>query len=168
MRKKRVIAGIVTSALLSTVLIKNIAFAEYTVDGVSMQPTLKEGHHFYINKLTNRFNKIERFDIVVFHMPGEKQALVKRVIGLPGEKIEYRDDKLYVNGKYVPEPFLKKNKEKVYGNPITGNFTLKEITGKETVPEKCIFVIGDNRLNSRDSRHFGFVHEKNVIGEVKP
>jgi len=146
--------------------LKNIVIAEYTVQGKSMQPTLLEGHHFSINKWSYLFQDIERFDIIVFHTEQDEQPLVKRVIGLPGEKIEYKNDQLFVNGKKIKEPFLQKNKENIYGNQLTGDFTLEEITGKKKIPEGHIFVIGDNRLNSRDSRHFGFVKMDQVIGKV--
>ncbi|WP_044893261.1 signal peptidase I [Bacillus alveayuensis] len=152
--------------IFSTGLLKNMVFAEYQVEGDSMQPTLKKGQEFSVNKWSYSFRKIKRFDIVVFHLEKEEPVFVKRVIGLPGESIKYENDQLFVNGKKVEEPFLKKNKKNLFGSQLTGDFTLEEVTGKKKVPKGYIFVIGDNRLNSRDSRHFGFVKMNDVIGKV--
>lgn len=166
--KKFLLTVIILTFVVSIGLIKNIVFAEYTVDGKSMQPTLPEGEHFSINKWSYKFQDINRFDIVVFQLPKEKDILVKRVIGLPGDVIEYKNDQLYVNGKKRKEPFLPREKSEGFNSPLTGDFTLEEITGEKIVPDDCIFVIGDNRLNSRDSRHFGFVKMEDVVGKVNP
>ncbi|MBD1380629.1 signal peptidase I [Metabacillus arenae] len=154
--------------LVLVITVKNLIFVQYTVDGVSMQPTIKEGKELRINRLSHRLNPIERFDIVVFYSPEKKESVVKRVIGVPGDEIVYKDDQLFVNGERVKEPFLKSIKEKqIEGSKLTGNFTLQETTGKTHVPKDHLFVIGDNRLKSYDSRHFGFIKEDRVIGKVK-
>jgi signal peptidase I len=85
------------------------------------------------------------------------------VIGLPGDEIYYKDDQLYVNNKAVNEPFLPL-KDNSNVTKLTGNFTLEEITNDTKIPKGYIFVIGDNRLQSRDSRHFGLVKMDDVIG----
>ena len=96
----------------------------------------------------------ERFDIVVFHAP-EQKDYIKRVIGLPGDKVEYKNDTLYINGKAYSEPYLDEYKDELNGGALTDDFTLKDITEEETVPEGEIFVMGDNRRFSKDSRHIG-------------
>ncbi len=92
--------------------------------------------------------------------------LIKRVIGLPGETIKYKDDQLYVNGKQVAEPFLKHLKSVSAGSHVTGDFTLKDVTGTSKVPKGQYFVVGDNRIYSFDSRHFGPIREKMIVGVI--
>jgi len=93
---------------------------------------------------------------------------IKRVIGLPGDTVEVRDDVLYINGKAMEEPYLEESKEDndLFGK-FTADFTLQELTGETYVPEESIFVLGDNRINSNDSRFFGFIPKESIIGEVK-
>ncbi|MDQ0232238.1 signal peptidase I [Metabacillus malikii] len=163
--KKRGIAFIAIIIFLSVITMKNLMFVEYEVEGVSMQPTFEEGKLLSINKFGLYFHSVKRFDVILFQLPTSDKTYVKRVIGLPGDEIHYEDDQLYVNGTAVNEPFLS-NKEKENGTKLTGNFTLEEITNKTKIPKGYLFVIGDNRLQSRDSRHFGLVHIDNVIGRV--
>ncbi|MGM7719457.1 signal peptidase I [uncultured Metabacillus sp.] len=163
--KKRGIAFTTVGICLMAIFLKNLIFVEYKVEGVSMQPTYEEGMLLSINKLALYFDSLDRFDIVVFHLPDREQIYVKRVIGLPGDEIYYKDDQLYVNGKAVDEPFLPSIKENQVTKQI-GNFTLEEIIDKTKIPKGYIFVIGDNRLQSRDSRHFGLVKIDDVIGTV--
>lgn len=164
--KKRGIAFTTVGICLFAIFLKNLIFVEYKVEGVSMQPTYEEGRLLSINKLGLYFDSLKRFDIVVFHPPNSEEIYVKRVIGLPGDEIHYKDDQLYVNGKAVNEPFLP-TKKHIEVTKQTGNFTLEEITDKTRIPKGYIFVIGDNRLQSRDSRHFGLVNIDNVIGTVE-
>lgn len=163
--KKRGIAFTTVGICLSAILLKNLIFVEYKVEGVSMQPTYEEGRLLSINKLERYFTSIKRFDIVVFYPPKSDEIYVKRVIGLPGDEIYYKDDQLYVNNKAMNEPFLPSN-GKSNVTKLTGNFSLKDITDKTKIPKGYIFVIGDNRLQSRDSRHFGLVKLDDVIGTV--
>lgn len=138
-------------------------FVPTKVLGVSMQPTFEEEDRVIISKVSS----IDRFDMIVFDAPDVQDKFVKRVIGIPGDRVEMIEDTLYVNGVIYEEPYV----SHIEGDPITKriteNFTLKEITGHEQVPEGTFFVLGDHRLKSNDSRSFGFIDENDVIGEVK-
>lgn len=147
-------------ALLVVGAVRYFVFTPIVVDGQSMMPTLNSGDRMIVNKL----GEIERFDIIVFHTP-ENKNYIKRVIGLPGDKIEYIDDELYINGKHFEEPYLEKYKQKE-NHPFTETFTLEEKTGLETVPEGELFVLGDNRLKSKDSRAIGTIKISDVIGKT--
>ncbi|WP_273125722.1 signal peptidase I [Metabacillus sp. HB246100] len=162
--KKRGIALTAVGICLLVIFLKNLVFVEYKVEGVSMQPTYQEGKLLSINKLGMYFHSLKRFDIVVFQLEETGETYVKRVIGLPGDEIHYRDDQLYVNNQKVSEPFLKEGKTDEIKQ--TGTFTLEEITDKTKIPNGYLFVIGDNRIQSRDSRHFGLVKIDEVIGTV--
>lgn len=138
-------------------------FAPVMVDGDSMEPTLSDGDYLLLNK----FSAVERFDIIVFPPPDEADTqYIKRVIGMPGDAVEYRQDVLYLNGEPVNEAFLEDVPEDERIFYVSGNFSLLSLLGEETVPEGQYFVLGDNRMNSRDSRSFGFIDEENVLGKV--
>ncbi|MBT2638948.1 signal peptidase I [Bacillus sp. ISL-39] len=147
------------------VFIRIFFFSNYVVEGESMLPTLEDGNKVVVNKLGYETEDLERFDVIVFHA-NEEEDFVKRVIGLPGEKVEYREDMLFINGKKVNEPFLKQYREQSPGGYLTGDFTIEDLTGVERVPEGKLFVLGDNRLGSWDSRQFGFISEDQVVGKV--
>lgn len=152
-------------ALIIAVFFRTFFFSSYIVDGESMMPTLENGNLLIINKIVDEENDFNRFDVIVFHANSEDDY-VKRIIGLPGDRIEYKNDILYINNKAVKEPYLVKYKKAVNGEKLTGDFTLKSITGSEVVPEGSIFVLGDNRRDSYDSRYFGFVPIDSVVGKV--
>ncbi len=134
--------------------IKAFIVTPIKVNGESMYPTLEEGDIMILNKTAYYFNKPERFDIVVVNMPNE--YLIKRVIGLPGEHIEYIDNTLYVDGKKVKENFK-------HGK--TDDFNIEEL-GSDTVPKSSYLVMGDNRENSLDSRELGFMREEQLLGRT--
>lgn len=135
--------------LIIVLLIKKYIVSPIKVNGESMMKTLHNGDIMILNIIDYRFHKIERFDIVV--VKEEHEYLIKRVIGLPGEKITYKDNQLYINDKKVKDP---------YGSSKTGDFTMK-------VGKNKYFVMGDNRSNSMDSRVFGSFPKKSILGKTK-
>lgn len=130
------------------------------VIGPSMEGTLENGDILILDKLSYNFIDIKRNDIIAFYS-SETKYLIKRVIGLPGEYIEFKDNKLYINNKVILEDYLE-------GSVKTNNFTLTEL-GYEQIPENTYFVLGDNRENSKDSRNaeIGLIKKEDVIGKVR-
>ncbi|MDQ0215869.1 signal peptidase I [Oikeobacillus pervagus] len=144
-------------ALLIVMIVRHFIFVPQVVKGESMMPTLQDGNKVIVSKIS----EIERFDQIVFHAPDKEANYVKRVIGLPGDQIEMVDDTLYINGKAYKEPYLQEYKKDLLPyQKFTGNFDAV------TVPNGHLFVMGDNRLKSKDSRHFGAITESAVIGKV--
>ncbi len=158
------IKAILIAVVLAGV-IKQFFFAPILVDGVSMSPTLHDRDRMIVNKIGYHIGKPNRFDIIVFQATEDKDY-IKRVIGLPGDEIEYRNDTLYVNGKPYEEPYLEKQKKQLVDAPLTYDFKLEEITGKKTVPKDQLFVLGDNRRFSKDSRSIGTIKMDQVIGKA--
>lgn len=124
------------------------------VIGPSMKGTLDAGDVTIVNKLIYKLRTIKRNEIVSINQ--KDKIMVKRVIGLPGEHIEYKDNKLYVNGSLVLENNI---------SVETKDFKLEDI-GYETIPKDMYFVLGDNRNNSSDSREFGLVKKDEIIGKI--
>ena len=150
-------------AVLLVFICRQFLFTPTTVLGASMAPTFESGNKVILNKL----GTIDRFDMVVFHAPDSKEAnYIKRVIGLPGDTVSFKDDVLYINGQAYQESYLEENKQNSSLAKITEDFTLEEKTGDNKVPEGYYFVMGDNRLQSKDSRTFGFIRKEAVIGKV--
>ena len=143
--------------LVLVILVKTYLIAPIQVNGESMMSTLHDRDIMILNKVNYRFNKIKRFYIVVVKY--NDTYLIKRVIGLPGENIEYKDNKLYIDGKYIKEDYLPKD-------IVTNDFSLKEITNKVKIPKDSYFVMGDNRTNSTDSRVLGPFNKKDIEGNT--
>lgn len=134
-------------AVIVVLLFKTYVMTPIRVNGPSMNNTLHNNDYMLLNEIGFKFKGIKRFDIVV--IKHEDEYLIKRVIGLPGEKIKYVDNKLYVNGKEVKENFK---------HPITTD--IEEVK----VPSGEYYVLGDNRVNSTDSRIIGTVPLKDIKG----
>lgn len=142
MFKYIVIVGII-------ILIRIYVLTTTEVIGDSMEPNLHNGNILLVDQISAKFNGYSRFDVIVFeHSPS---YLIKRVIGLPGETIKYTDNILYVDGKEVKE-----------GQEMIGE--TKDF-GPIVVPENKYYVLGDNRINSIDSRVFNSIPEEKIIGK---
>ena len=121
----------------------------------SMIPTLQINDRVLVNKFIYRFTEPERRDIIVFQsVESADQDLIKRVVGLPGDEIAVRNGKLFVNGEPQKEPYTNKKLPDV------------SFFAQRTVPKGHVFVMGDNRSNSQDSRVFGPLPKKNIEGEA--
>lgn len=140
--------------IIVVVLFRTFIATPVQVDKLSMYPTLNEKDILILNKLDKSYN---RFDIVVIDMKNER--IVKRIIGLPGENIEYKDNELYINGKKIKD----------VTSTRTRDFTLKEIYRIDKLPDDYYFVMGDNRTNSTDSRdtEIGIIKKSDIVGTVK-
>lgn len=150
---------------LVIIIIRAFFFANYMVHGESMLPTIQHGERLIINKIGYYFGEPERFDLIVFHA-NEESDYIKRVIGVPGDHIEYRDDTLYINGEPYEEEYLDELKSQVTDGPFTNDFTLEELTNEHEVPPGTVFVLGDNRQNSMDSRQLGFIDMDQIVGKA--
>jgi signal peptidase I len=140
--------------------VRPVVAAPFYVGSKSMVPTLKVWDRVLINKLAYDLEEPRRGDIVLFESPdGGKDPLIKRVVALPGDSVELHRGELFVNGERVEESYLDR-RPCVHGMIKTCSF------GPVKVPEGHIFVMGDNRANSFDSRFFGPVPESNLIGEA--
>lgn len=137
-----------------------------SVNGSSMYPTLKNDDYMILYKLTKKMRGINRFDIVVINT--DSGRIIKRVIGLPGEKIKYEIEKnddgdevgvLYINGKKVKEDFIDDIAKR---NTCNDDWIICK--GEYIIPEDEYFVMGDNRVNSIDSRVIGTVKDKDIQG----
>ncbi|MGV3489437.1 MAG: signal peptidase I [Tuberibacillus sp.] len=143
-------------AIILAAFLRYLFFAHIIVEGHSMMPSFRDRDRVMICKVCYKVSKPDRFDIVVFHAT-QRTNYIKRVIGLPGETIEYKNDVLYVNGKKIKEPYLDQYKKETTGL-LTYNFKTK-------VPKGTVFVLGDNRRNSRDSRYIGPIPMNDIIGK---
>ncbi|SDN27356.1 signal peptidase I [Alkalicoccus daliensis] len=153
-------------ALVLAFIVRSFIFTPVIVEGESMLPTLGDHDRMIVNKLGYLLDEPERFDIIVFHAE-EGKDYIKRVIGLPGDKISYKNDILYVNGMPLEEEFLTEFKADAPFLPLTGSFELGDVLSADTVPSDHLFVLGDNRRYSKDSRHIGLVPYEEVVGTAK-
>ena len=142
-------AGSVIFIILYVVTIQQVV-------GPSMSSTLESQDIVLLSRSHYRLFDMKRFDVIAFEYADTKY-LTKRVIGLPGDKVEYKNNTLYVNDEIVEEDFLDGHQ--------TENFSLVSM-GYETIPEGKYLVLGDNRENSLDSRSFGLIDEEDILGKV--
>ncbi|WP_375178721.1 signal peptidase I [Enterococcus rotai] len=142
-----------------------IFFSMPKVNGYGMTTTLDDGDRLLVSKHA----KIKRFDLVYFKQQESKQVMIRRVVGLPGEEIAYDNDQLLINKMPKVERYLKNeiNEAMKEKRLLTENFTLAELTGSTTLPKDGYFVLGDNRHYAADSREFGWIEKKDILGVVK-
>ncbi|RFA37689.1 signal peptidase I [Virgibacillus dokdonensis] len=147
-------------------IIRTFLFAPIVVEGPSMLPTLHNGDQMMVNKIIYDLKDPKRFDIVVFHASSEKD-FIKRVIGLPGDHVEVRNNILYINGKEIEQNFLNGQANKTQAKIYTNNFTLEDLPGSyRKIPEDYVLVLGDNRENSMDSRSLGLIPMDQIVGKT--
>ena len=148
---------IIGAALLAAFLIKTYLLQAFYIPSSSMEPTLEIQDRVLVNKLSYRLHDVHRGDVVVFERPpndvGQIRDLIKRVVGLPGETVEGKNGSVFVDGRQLREPYLPKG-------TVTGQF------GPQHIPEGYVWVMGDNRGNSSDSRVFGAISETRIIGRA--
>jgi signal peptidase I len=150
---------ILVAALTVAIVVKTFLVQAFYIPSGSMEPTLKPGDRVLVNKLSYDLHSIHRGDIVVFKRPPSEaddptiKDLIKRVIGLPGDRIEARDGVVYINGQLIKEPYLPPG-------TVTTSLPLT------TVPAGQYFVMGDNRGNSKDSRFIGPIPGHLIVGRA--
>lgn len=150
----------VAIGLLIVVFLRSFIFGLFYVPSGSMIPTLEVNDHVVVTKFTYHISKPKRGDIVVFNYPvalkesGEKIKYVKRLIGLPGEKIEIKNNQLYINDELIDEPYVASDTAMPDFSPIVLN-------------DKEYFMMGDNRNHSNDSRYWGSVEEDLLVGKAQ-
>lgn len=152
----KIIKEIIIYALviIAALLIRTYIMTPIIVNGESMENTLHNNDLMILDKLSYHLGEIKRFDIIVIER--EDDYIIKRVIGLPGETVEYRDNQLYINEQSIKEDFMH---ERTY------DFKLSDID-VETIPEDMYFVMGDNRTNSTDSRYIGLIPKNKIWGKT--
>ena len=148
-KKKDIISYIII--ILIVVIIRLYIITPVRVQGTSMDTTLKQGEILLLEKYDKNY---ERFDIVVIKEGNER--IIKRIIGMPGESIKIIDGIIYINGEKI---------EDEYASSLTNDFSLEKFE-LETIPENTYFVLGDNRIVSKDSRILGPIKKENIQGKA--
>jgi signal peptidase I len=153
--------GVIGGGIAIALLVEAFLIQAFWIPSPSMEPTLDVGDRVLVNKLSYKLHDVHRGDVVVFERPpgastgenGEIKDLIKRVIAIGGDTIEAREGDVYVNGKPIEENYLE---------PGTPTDSLPVTT----IPEGHVFVMGDNRTNSEDSRVFGPIDEDDIVGRA--
>ena len=148
------IVVIVAAAFVIALLVQAFVVKPFTIHQVSMRPTLEEGDRILLNRLVYHFREPARGDVIVFHSPiNDTEDLVKRIVGVAGDRVAVTGGKLYVNGVAQDEPYLLEQ-------DFSGEMA------ETLVPSEEVFVMGDNRNNSGDSRLFGPIPTTSIIGNA--
>jgi signal peptidase I len=146
-------------------VIRTFLFAPFIVEGPSMEPNFYTGERLIVNKLVYDFRPPKRGEVIVLHAP-EGKDYIKRVIGLPGETVKVEGDNVYVNGKVIDEPWIK---DAVAREHEQGKlYNTSKGFAETKVPDDAVFVLGDNRPVSKDSRYDdpGFIPLKKIVGRA--
>jgi signal peptidase I len=143
---------VIAPALVLAMIVHFFLAQATVVYGQSMEPNLYQHQRLVVDKISFRMHPPQRGDIVVLDLPEMEEMLVKRVVGLPGERVEILNGVVYINGEPLPEPFP---------HDLTA-YDMPELA----LPPLNYFVLGDNRGNSNDSRAFGGIHRDHIVGRV--
>jgi len=139
----------------ASILIITFLYQPVRVEGTSMLPRLEDSDRLFINKFVYHVSAIERGDVVVFHYPRDpEKSYIKRVIGLPGDEVRIDQGRVWVNGKYLREPY------------VPAMYRDTRSMAEMTVPPDCYFMMGDHRSISSDSRDFGPVERSLIYGKA--
>jgi len=131
----------------------SLGFLQFRVIQTSMEPNFHDGQRLVVNKLAYRLHPPERGDVIIFHPPtNPEKEYIKRVIGLPGEEVKIEKGQVFINGHPLKETYIAYPDQRSWGPAIVG--------------EDEYFVLGDNRPNSSDSRSWGVLPRKNIIGKA--
>lgn len=162
-------------AVLIAVFIRTFIVQAFKIPSSSMEPTLLVGDYILVNKFIYgvriplmdkklfELGKPKRGDVIVFIFPKDRSKdFIKRVIGTEGEKVEIIRDKIYIDGKLIEDPWGHYSEQ----SDLKNYFQFMERYGPESVPKDSLFVLGDNRDNSQDSRFWGFVNVNEVKGKA--
>jgi signal peptidase I len=150
--------AVIVGALVVALVVKTFLVQAFYIPSESMLPTLEVGDRVLVNKLSYEFGDVDRGDVVVFDRPGGPgpdgiAELIKRVVALPGETVEARDNQVFVDGEPLDEGYLRLD-------AVTSDF------GPEVVPEGHVWVMGDNRAASDDSRRFKAIPLDDIVGRA--
>jgi signal peptidase I len=148
----------VVTIVVLAVAIRVFVIQPYIVEGQSMEQTFQNNDYLITEKISFRYREPQRGEVVIFHPPDNPSVnYIKRIVGLPEDKVEVKDGSVYINSNKVYEPYLKSNEETL--NPKEKDFAY-------TLKENEYFVFGDNRNHSRDSREIGAIPKENIVSRV--
>lgn len=148
------VTKVVVISLIIVIPVRTFLMQPYYVQQESMMPNFQPNNYLIVNRWTMRSDKIERGDVVVFKIPTEKDALIKRVIGQPGEHVEVKEREVFINGEQLDESAYLASDVETWGSVDV------------TLGDNEYFAMGDNRNHSMDSRHFGVVHKDQIVGRA--
>lgn len=159
---------VIAGAVIVALVIKTFLIQAFYIPSRSMEPTLEINDRVLVNKLSYDLHDVNRGDIVVFERPESERGsdikdLIKRVIALPGEQVVVRDDAVFVDGQRLVEPYLAPGTTTTNGPAEPWRCTVEQPC---VVPEESVWVMGDNRADSRDSRFFGPIAEDAIVGRA--
>lgn len=156
-KTKKIIKEVIPYVIIViiVVIIRSFIITPVIVSGDSMKPNLNNGEMLLVRKIGYNSGQIKRADIIV--LKDGNDEIIKRIIGLPGEHVSYKNNKLYVNDELIKES---------YKYRLTEDFNLEEICTCSTIPEGKYLVLGDNRPVSKDSRQIGLIDEKSIVGKA--
>jgi signal peptidase I len=165
------LVAVVLVAVVVAFLLRTYVIATYSIPSGSMEPTLKVGDRIVVNKLSYDVHGVDRSNIIVFSTPPKEDCagppvanLVKRVIGLPGETISLSAGNVIINGRIVAEPWLPASVQgRTYPGPSPEAYSLHH---PYRIPHGDVYVMGDNRTLSCDSRYWGPIAESTIVGKV--